>query len=126
MTSTLSKSWFKLGLQCPRKLVYAANPSRYPSTLADDEFLQALANGGHAVGELARRQYTGVVLIAARETAAQCAETARYLEQDEVTLAEATFQHENLLVRVDILVKRERGTSDRGEVEDPRSRQEPS
>jgi hypothetical protein len=103
--ATLSKSRFKLALECPRKLVYAADPKHYPSTRADDEFLDALARSGHAIGELARRQYPDVQLIDAPDSAAQCAATARRVAQADVSLAEATFQYRNLLVRVDLLIK---------------------
>ena len=48
---TLTKSRFKLALECPTKVFYSLDP-RYVNAKQDDEFLQALADGGFQVGEL--------------------------------------------------------------------------
>lgn len=48
-----TKSAFKIALECPRKLYYYRNSDKYTNADADDEFLQALAEGGFQVGELA-------------------------------------------------------------------------
>ncbi len=47
----LTKSRFKLALECPTKLYYTAK-AEYGNTKEHDEFLQALAEGGFQVGEL--------------------------------------------------------------------------
>ena len=42
---TLSKSRFKLALECPTKLFYAGKPA-YQDNSLDDSFLATLAEGG--------------------------------------------------------------------------------
>ncbi|WP_298923798.1 hypothetical protein [uncultured Ramlibacter sp.] len=49
----LIKSRFKLALECPTKLFYIGKPGLYLDTKQQDDFLQALAEGGFQVGELA-------------------------------------------------------------------------
>jgi hypothetical protein len=41
----LSKSRFKIGIECPNKLYYTFHKEDYPSTKQEDMFLQALAQG---------------------------------------------------------------------------------
>lgn len=105
LPSTLSKSRFKLALECPRKLVYTSDP-RYVNENSEDEFLEALAKGGHQVGALAKLMHPGGVEVRAPRIEDQLAETAALLQQENVTIFEATIRHGVLLVRVDILVKR--------------------
>ena len=54
----LTKSRFKLALECPTKLYYA-NKSSYQDQSAADPFMDALAEWGFQVGELAKYYYTG-------------------------------------------------------------------
>ncbi|MGH8490617.1 MAG: DUF2779 domain-containing protein [Gammaproteobacteria bacterium] len=103
----LTKSRFKIAQECPRKLVYAAD-SRYVNAKSEDELLEALAEGGHQVGELAKLMHPGGVEISAASIEEQVRETDRLLQQEEITLFEPTFRHENLVARVDVLVKRRR------------------
>ena len=49
-----TKSAFKIALECPNKLYYYRNPDVYANADTEDEFLQALAEGGFQVGELAK------------------------------------------------------------------------
>ena len=49
----LTKSRFKLGIECPTKLYYTGK-REYPNQKLDDPFLAALADGGYQVGELAK------------------------------------------------------------------------
>ena len=59
----LSKSRFKLGLECPNKL-YFTGKAEYVNAKEEDPFLQALANGGYQVEELAKLHYPdGVTLV---------------------------------------------------------------
>ena len=106
--STLSKSRFKLAVECPTKVHYSLD-RRYVSTKDDDEFLQALADGGFQVGELARRMYAAddpeAVEITTRDQAEQVRQTADLLTRESVTIFEGTIRHENMLVRVDVLRK---------------------
>lgn len=104
MITTLTKSRFKLALECPRKLVYTADKT-YANAKSDDEFLEALADGGHQVGELAKLMYPGGIEVDAHSIDEQVRQTQQLLERDNVTLYEPTFRHGNLVVRVDVLVK---------------------
>lgn len=103
--TTLSKSRFKIALECPRKLVYSTD-SRYANSKNSDDLLKALAEWGHQVGALAKLMYPGGIEIQEGSSEAQIRETERQLEQEEITLFEPTFRHGNLLIRVDVLVKR--------------------
>src|SRR5438105_10525327 len=100
--TTLTKSRFKLAVECPRKLVYATD-ERYVSALEENELLQALANGGHQVGELARRMFPEGREVSTRDPEEQVKQTEEMLQQPSATVFEATIRTENLLVRVDIL-----------------------
>ena len=50
----LTKSRFKLGLECPTKLFYTKKKKIYADSKIGDTFLEALAEGGYQVGELAK------------------------------------------------------------------------
>lgn len=47
MSSTryLTKSRFKLAMECPTKLFYTGKDNEYKNTKGDDEFLESLAEG---------------------------------------------------------------------------------
>jgi len=55
--ATLSKSRFKLVVECPTKVYYSLD-RRYVNTKIEDEFLQALADGGYQVGERMNEEST--------------------------------------------------------------------
>lgn len=101
----LTKSRFKLALECPTKLFYTGKTNLYPDAKREDEFLQALAEGGFQVGELAKLMFPGGIEITSRKHEEQIAETRRLLERDEVTLFEAAIRDGNLFARVDVLRK---------------------
>lgn len=103
--TTLSKSRFKVALECPRKLVYSSD-TRYANSKNTDDLLKALAEWGHQVGALAKLMYPGGIEIEKKSSDEQIRETKRLLEQEEITLFEPTFRHGSLLIRVDVLVKR--------------------
>ena len=52
----LSKSRYKLALECPTKLFYTGKDHLYANQKVDDPFLLALAKGGFQVEELARME----------------------------------------------------------------------
>jgi len=54
----LTKSKFKLAAECPTKLFYTGK-TEYANTSLDNPFLEALAEGGFQVGELAKLYYPG-------------------------------------------------------------------
>ena len=52
----LTKSRFKMALECPTKLFYTAKQD-YANQKKDDPFLLALADGGFQLGDLAKHYY---------------------------------------------------------------------
>ena len=55
----LTKSRFKLGMECPAKLFYTAKTAVYANQNLEDTFLASLAEGGFQVGELAKQYFPG-------------------------------------------------------------------
>lgn len=102
----LTKSRFKKALECPNKLFFTSK-KEYANNKSEDPFLQALANGGFQVEELARLQYPNGIFINTEnyeyEKAVQLTQEA--LQQDEVVIYEAAFHFEGLFIRTDIIVK---------------------
>ena len=105
-TRYLTKSRFKLALECPTKLYFTGKPDIYPDASAQDEFMQALAEGGFQVGELAKLMFPGGVEVLARDQDQQVQETTELLRRANVTIFEGAIRHGNLFARVDILHKR--------------------
>ncbi len=107
----LSKSRFKLGLECITKLYYTSKKDQYKDQSFDDPFLTALAEGGFQVGELAKFMFCDDpvnenITINTLKYDEALQETKIRLDKEEVVIAEAAFKHENLFVRTDIVVKR--------------------
>ena len=100
----LTKSRFKIGLDCPTKLYYSNIPA-YVDNRSTDSFLAALAEGGYQIGELAKCYHPAGIDIKALETEAAVAETRHQLEEDSITLFEPAIEFGNLLIRIDLLVK---------------------
>ena len=100
----LTKSRFKLALECETKLFYT-NKKEYPDTKVDDPFMEALAEGGFQVEELARLYQGGGILIEERDYEKSLAITNELLKKDKVIIYQAAFRYENLFIRTDILVK---------------------
>ncbi len=101
----LTKSRFKLAVECPTKLYYTGKPD-YANTKDEDEFLAMLADGGFQVGELAKLKYHGGIEIKTKKVAQAIAETEELLERENVILFEPAIAHKGFLVRVDVLIKR--------------------
>ena len=102
----LTKSRFKLGCECPTKLFYTGKKEKYTNNSLDNEFLQALAEGGYQVGELAKEYFAGGYDIETLDYDEALELTNDYLKQDNIILYEPAFLFNNLFVRVDILVKK--------------------
>ena len=100
----LTKSRFKLAVECPRKLFYSGK-KEYRNTKQEDTFLQSLADGGFQVGELAKRLYPGGIEITAKSNTEALASTAELLQREHVTLFEPAIAYGNLLIRADVLIK---------------------
>ena len=108
----LTKSRFKLGLECPNKLFYTNKKEEYANTKSNNPFLEALASGGFQVEELARLHYPNGILIEDSTDPAnydyfeKVAQTNSLLQQENVVIFEAAFMFQNLFIRVDILEKK--------------------
>ena len=100
----LTKSRFKSALECPTKLYYYGKPE-YANLMNDDEFMQALCEGGYQVGELAKYYFPGGHDIKSLGYEESLAETNALLEQDNVIIYEAAIQFEHTFIRVDVLKK---------------------
>ncbi len=102
----LTKSRFKLGLECPNKLFYT-NKKEYADSKKSDTFLEALAEGGFQVEELARMHYPNGVLIEGNDWDYELlwAQTQELLKEENITIYEAAFLIDGLFIRTDILIK---------------------
>lgn len=100
----LTKSRFKLAMECPAKLNYTSD-KQYANTKNHDEFLKSLAEGGYQVGEMAKLLYPEGVEVNSSGYAQQLTDTAALLSQEHATLFEGALNVDYLFVRVDVLVK---------------------
>ncbi len=105
MKRTLTKSRYKLALECPTKLFYTGKRD-YFNAKSHDPFLAALAEGGFQVGELAKVMHPEGHDITTLNADEALAETEHHLENDECTLFEAAIAYEQCFIRIDILKKR--------------------
>jgi Domain of unknown function(DUF2779) len=110
MALYLTKSRFKLALECPTKLYYANPRNGYFDKNRDNDFLQSLADGGNQVGELAKFKYHpdpvgSAITVEALDYEKALADTEAKLSQPgRVVIAEAALRYETFFVRVDILI----------------------
>ena len=81
----LTKSRFKLGLECPTKLFYT-NKREYANNQNENSFLKALAAGGYQVGELAKLYYPEGVDVTTLDSAVAIEQTQALLESDQACL----------------------------------------
>lgn len=101
----LTKSRYKIGLECPTKLYYTGKKYEYADNRVDDPFLEALADGGFQVGELAKKYFPGGEEVTSPNNKDAEIRTNELLENDQVVIFEAAIRFENLFIRIDILVK---------------------
>jgi hypothetical protein len=100
--ANLSKSEFKLAMQCPTKLAH--KKAGYKSSTEFDPYMNYLSDGGYMIGKMAQLYYPeGIEINGNTEQA--LAQTALELLKDKVVLFEPAIQVNNKLVRIDILVK---------------------
>jgi len=105
MKKYLTKSRFKLALECPTKLFYSGKEKEYGNSKLDDPFLQALAKGGFQVGELAKCYYATGHNIKSLDYEKSESETNKFLKNENVIIFEAAIKFKNLFIRVDIFEK---------------------
>ena len=105
MKKYFTKSDFQVAITCPTKLFYETN-KEYFSNKVDNPFLESLAEGGYQVGALAKAYYPEGIEIEAKDPDLAINQTNELLKKDEVVLFEPAFQFDNLLARIDILVKK--------------------
>lgn len=113
MPRYLTKSRFKLSLECPTKLFYS-NKKDYADQKSTDTFLRELAKGGMQIGELAKYYFSDnaadiTVHTKPNEYGQTVEETKRRLAMGTGTvIAEAGFLYADCYVRADIIeVKKE-------------------
>jgi len=105
----LSKSKFRIGLECPNKLYFLSKGSKYYNKKVEDSFLESLAQGGFQVEELARLHYPEGVFIEAHpgDYEASINETLPYIKnRDSIVIYEAAFEYNGYYVRSDVIVKK--------------------
>ena len=103
----LTKSRFKLAVECPTKLFYTSKKG-YRDLKQEDSFLQALADGGFQVGEFAKYLFPTGILIESKDNAEAEAKSLAYLaENEDVILFEPAIRFNDLFIRVDVLIKRQ-------------------
>ena len=101
----LTKSRFKLGIECPTKLFYTGK-KEYPDQKMDDSFLAALAEGGYQVGELAKQYFPNGYDITTLDYEEAEKQTNDLLKNENVIIYEPAIRFNNLFVRIDVLVKK--------------------
>ncbi|GAB1350093.1 hypothetical protein MASR1M107_23080 [Ignavibacteriales bacterium] len=107
----LTKSRFKLALGCLTKLYYTGK-DEYADNSISDPFLEALADGGFQVAELAKYIFaddpaSSFIDVKAKNYEESLRVTSDALQNNsEVLVAEAAFRFGSLFVRVDILEKK--------------------
>ena len=103
----LTKSRFKLALECPTKLYYTKKEA-FENQSESDPFLEALAEGGFQVEELARMYYPDGVAILGDDWNYDllATKTSKLLQRENVVIFEAAFLFDGLFIRVDILEKK--------------------
>jgi hypothetical protein len=106
----LTKSRFKMALECPTKLFYTRNEA-YSDLGEDDPFMQQLAKGGYQIGEFAKYKYCAdpigqaITIETLNPSEALRLTQERLNSADDVVIAEGAFQFENLFIRADLVVK---------------------
>lgn len=101
----LTKSRFKLAVECSTKLFYAGKKKEYRDTMQENDFLVMLAEGGYQVGALAKLRYPEGIEIESLDNTFAEAQTREYLQQENVVLFEPAIRVGNFFIRIDILVK---------------------
>jgi len=108
MPRYLTKSRFKLALKCETKLFYTNKKDIYADQSLDDSFLQALAEGGFQVGELAKFHFCDdpggeKMTVESLDHDVALKETQKRINEGKVVIAEGAFRFEHLFIRADVI-----------------------
>ncbi|HWV46287.1 MAG TPA: DUF2779 domain-containing protein [Nitrospira sp.] len=106
----LSKSKYLSGLQCHKRLYLEIHQPALATP--PDASTQAILDMGIEIGILAQRRFRGGVLVKSgfRQRDAAITETAALLQDSGIlAIFEGAFEHEGVLVRVDILERMQNG-----------------
>ncbi|MBS0152003.1 MAG: DUF2779 domain-containing protein [Nitrospira sp.] len=109
----LSKSKFLSGLQCHKRLYLEIHQPALATP--PDASTQAILDMGTEIGVLAQQRFPGGVLVKAgfRQREAAVAETAGLLQDSAIpAIFEGAFEHDGVLVRVDILERVKTGSGE--------------
>jgi len=101
----LTKSRFKLATECPTKLFYTSK-AEYADKKLEDSFLQALAEGGFQVGELAKCYFPGGHDIHTLDYDEALRQTDDLMTRENVIIYEPAIRFKDLFIRIDVLVKK--------------------
>jgi hypothetical protein len=101
--SRLSKSKYVLGLQCMKALYLKVRLNELATEISASQ--QLVFDQGHETGNFAQKEFPDGYLVRALHTESQKAiqETQDAIQHGELTIFEATFEHDGVLVKVDIL-----------------------
>ena len=104
----MTKSKFMAGMRCLKRLYYQVHE---PGPAAElDAATEAIIEQGHDVGMLARRLFPGGVEVCERSFDQAIRVTRELVANPEIpAIFEGVFEHQNVLVRVDILHRRQDG-----------------
>lgn len=108
MERLFTKSAFKQALFCPASLYYYYDREHYANQMNEDDFLQALADGGNQVGDLAKVYYDVKPDADIRSLGygESLEKTCELMKRGEVNIAEAAFRWGDCFVRADIIEKK--------------------
>jgi predicted RecB family nuclease len=95
----LTKSTFMRGVQCP-KYLYLGDREKVPAPSPDDQFRMDL---GKKAGEYARGYFPGGILVDHPSVEERLLQTENAIKSGALIIYEATFIHEGIQVKVDIL-----------------------
>ena len=108
MAITISKSRFLAGCQCLKRLYLQVHqPELAPAT---EGAVDAIITQGHEIGRLARQLFPGGIEVSVRGGLGQAIRTTKELlaNPDVPAIFEGTFEHQGVLVKTDILQRREK------------------
>jgi len=101
----LTKSRFKLAMECPNKLFYTRKNKEFTDKSTDDNFLKALAEGGFQVGELAKLyKPNGKDVKTIGDEALE--ETKVEMAKENAIIYEGAFEWNGCYIRADVIVKK--------------------